>query len=654
MASLVGELKRQHGDIWLDLAEVNDGRHFVDAFLDTQPNRLDEGFRQVLFNHTGGHALFTVELLQEMQERGDLRQNEMGCWVTGETIDWQTLPPKIEGVIEQRINRLEDALRNVLTVASVEGESFTAEVVARIQALDGRQVVQRLSRELDKQYRLVTAEALVRLQQQRLSLYRFRHQLFQHYLYHQLDETERAYLHEEVGLALELLYGDEAERIAVQLAHHFAEAGIINKALDYLQKAGEQATRSSANAEAIQHLTKALDLLHTLPETSERARREFRLQLALSAPLMTTKSYGAPETVQAIDRASQLAEMLGDTREISPLLYGKWAAQYVRCKLQDAQKTATHFLSLAQQQPDIGPLLAGNRVLGSSLLFQGQIVSSRIYFEQGVSLYKPQQHRSLAFRFGQDPGASTQSQLGWCLWLLGYPDQAQEWCSQALRNASELNHINTLAYIIFFAGHYFSQLRRDVEAVALHVNATFAISKTHEIPLWLAAATLFKGWVLVEQGEADEGIAYIRQGIAGWQVTGSSVLVSHYLSVLIEAHLALRQTNEGLAAVSEALEFVERTDERWWEPEIYRLKGELLLKQSDADEAEASFQQAIDIARRQKSKLLELRATVSLARLWQSQGKRMGARLMLTEIYDWFTEGFDTVDLQEAKALLET
>src|SRR5262249_22236543 len=282
LAEMLSELKRQHGDIWLDLGELAeaDGRRFVEAYLDTQPNRLGPAFREALFTRTGGHALFTVELVREMRERGDLRQDADGQWTQGPTINWNTLPARVEAVIEKRMQRLETELRGILTIASVEGETFTAEVVARVQQVQERTLVQRLSQELDKQHRLVTAQILAWLGSQRLSLYRFRHQLFQHYVYHSLTEMERTYLHEAVGSVLEAVYGEQTEQVAVQLARHFEEAGLTEKALTYLLQAGKRAARLSANHEAIAHVTKGLALLERLPETPERAQTELELQIA--------------------------------------------------------------------------------------------------------------------------------------------------------------------------------------------------------------------------------------------------------------------------------------------------------------------------------------------------------------------------------------
>ncbi|MBN1955957.1 MAG: tetratricopeptide repeat protein [Anaerolineae bacterium] len=260
---VIAEFKRYYGEILIDLnhVELQEERHFVDALLDTEPNRLGEGFRRALCQHTGGHALFTIELLRAMQERGDLVQDESGRWVEGPAIDWATLPQRVEGVIEERIGRLGEELRQALTVASVEGAEFTAEVVAAVQAVAARELARRLGRELEQRHRLVSSQGVLQVGPQRLTAYRFQHSLFQQYLYHSLNEAERAYLHQDVGNALETLYGAAADDIAVQLARHFAEARIDDRAAHYMQQAGEQAAARFANAEAVGYFTRALDLV---------------------------------------------------------------------------------------------------------------------------------------------------------------------------------------------------------------------------------------------------------------------------------------------------------------------------------------------------------------------------------------------------------
>lgn len=427
-------MTRYQGDCQINLnrAYENEGRDFVDAWLETQPNRLGEAFRQRLCRRTAGHPLFTVELLRDMQERGDLVQDEQDRWIEAPHLDWSSLPAKVKGVIEKRIGRLDAELRQALTIASVEGEEFTAEVVARVQGVAARGLVRRLSEEVDKQHRLVDGQGSQRLRQQRLSSYRFRHNLFQKYLYDSLDEMERAYLHEDIGNALEALYEEETDEIAVQLARHFEEAGMTQKAAGYLHQAGNKAARVSAYEEAIAHFEKGLVLLEQLPEIPERYQQELNLQIGLGNPLLATKGYGASEVKQVYDRASELSQQLGKTNEIFfSMLYGFWVSHIGRGEFQKAHEIAEQHLSLAQQYQASVFLLVTHRMLGTSLFFLGEFVPAREHLENSVSLYDPL-HHSPTYLLGQDHGVSSLSYLAQTLWHLGYPDQALAKSQEAL------------------------------------------------------------------------------------------------------------------------------------------------------------------------------------------------------------------------------
>ena len=440
MADILSELKRWHGDIWLDLGELApaEGRRFVEAYLDTQPNRLGPAFREALFERTGGHALFTVELLREMQERGDVRQDAQGQWIEGPGINWNMLPARVEGAIEKRIQRLEKGLRSILTIASVEGETFTAEVVARVQQLNERGLVQRLSQELDKQHRLVTAQILAWLGPQRLSLYRFRHQLFQQYVYHSLTEMERAYLHEAVGSVLEAIYGEQTEQVAVQLARHFEQAGLMEKAVSYLLQAGKRAARLSAYQEAIAHLTNGLALLERLPDTPERAQTELELQIALGTALIATKGFAAAEVEHTYSRAWQLCQQLyaGETVADLPILYGREVFYLVRGEHQTAHQLSEEFFELgpAAARPRRSSWRTGpwaGAFVWASWLQPGRISS------RSLPCILAEQHRPMTFQYAQDPGPAGLSTGAFDLWLLGYPEQAQRWSDRAIVLARE-------------------------------------------------------------------------------------------------------------------------------------------------------------------------------------------------------------------------
>jgi predicted ATPase len=320
---VVNEFQRNFGQIQVDLNQ-SEGRAFIKALLDSEPHRLGASFQEALYNHARGHALFTVEMLHGLQERGDLVQDDQGRWIEGETLDWQTLPARVEGVIGERIGRLPAGLQELLKVASVEGELFTAEVVARVQGLDEAKVVGQLSGSLSRQHRLVRNQSsrLLAIGGQRLSQYRFRHILFHRYLYHSLDEAERVYLHQAVGQVVEQLYEHQLEEVAVELARHFQMAGLVVEAVAYLQQAGDRAVRLSAYQEAIAHYSRALELLESRPDPGRYAQQELNLQLALGRAQIVAKGSAAPEVEHTFNRARELSQQLEDTRLLLMALGG--------------------------------------------------------------------------------------------------------------------------------------------------------------------------------------------------------------------------------------------------------------------------------------------------------------------------------------------
>jgi predicted ATPase/DNA-binding XRE family transcriptional regulator len=653
---VVNEFRADFGQLQVDLEQAN-GRQFIEALLDSEPNRLGNEFRHALWRQTSGHALFTVEMLRGLQERSDIVQDEQGHWVEGATLDWDTLPARVEGVIGERLGRLPTALQAALQVASVEGEMFTAEVVAQVQRIDERDLVRRLSGELSKQHRLVREQGSQRLGSRRLSHYRFRHILFQKYLYNNLDPVERSYLHEAVGQILEAWHQDQPEEmaaIAVQLAYHFQAAGLIAKASDYLYQAGHQTVRLSASQEAIAHFTTALALLATLPQTPERDQQELRLQLELGAQLATTSGYAAPEVEAAFARARELAQYMEKTPELFPALFGLWRFYLTGAKHQTGRELAEQCLALAEYLQEPALLLQAYHALSFSLCCLGELVPARHYLEQGIALYNPEQYHALAFSYGTDPGVHSLSLLTFQLWLLGYSDQALAKSNQALTLARELAHPMSQAVSLTYAAWLY-QFRQESAAVHALTEAAIALCTKHGIMLYLMVATILRGWALAENEQAEEGITQIRQGLTGFLATGAYIFRPYFLILLAEAYEKRGQAVEGLMALEEALAMADRGEERLYEAWVYQLKGELLLQAETQAEAKAEtcFHQAIAIAQQQGAKLLELRATMSLASLWQKQGRVAEAQQRLTEIYQWFTEGFDTMDLQQARLLLE-
>jgi predicted ATPase len=588
-----------------------------------------------------------------MQDRGELTKNAEGYWVEGPALDWEILPARAEAAIAERIGRLAQPLRAALQVASVEGEDFTAEVVARVLGTDEREIVQRLSRDLDRRHRLVRPRGVDRLGIRRISRYRFRNYLFQRYLYDNLDEIERAYLHEEVGNTLEELHGEQAGDIVVQLAWHFQEAGIAEKAIEYLSQAGEKALRLTAYKEAIAHLTKGLLLLLSLPDSRERAEQELRLQLGLGIAFQCTKSIRSAEVLESYTRAQELSVQTGKTAQLCEVVGQIAVIHYVGAEYQTAREIATEALTLAHRAGD--PLLVslGHWYLGFISFALGEFTTARAHLEEVISFYEPHlHHHAFVVHGGKDAGLGAMAYDACCLWCLGYPEQALKRSQEALALARELDSPFSLADVLCFAGCKFNEMRRN--AAELKDNAEEIIRLANDkVEGWQGTGTCYRGEALTMQGQLQEGIKQIREGLTYEQSIGILCCLSGTRGILALAQAQAGQLDEGLNTLAETLTLVEATDERYLEPELHRLRAELLLMQDHEADAEASLLKAVEVARRQHARSWELRATITLAHLWQRQGRAEEARQLLMQIYVWFTEGFDTPDLKEAKALLE-
>jgi len=482
----------------------------------------------------------------------------------------------------------------------------------------------------------------------------FKHALIQDAAYASLLKRTRQQYHQQIAQMLEAEFPETVGAEPELVAHHYTEAGLNEQAVGYWHQAGKRATQRSANVEAINHLTKGLEVLMTLPDTLERARQELDLQTTLGPVLMAVKGQSSPDTERAYARARELCQQVGETPQLFPVLHGLFRFYMVRAEFQTTRELAEQLFSLAQRVQDPALLLEAHRVMGQTKFWLGDMASARAHLEQGMALYDPQQHRSHAFVYGQDPGVACRSFMVRPIWILGYPDQALQNIREALTLAQELTHPFSLVYALILAAAV-HQFRREAQAVQERAEAVIAVSTEQGFPFWLAFGMILRGWVFTAQGRGAEGMAQIHQGLAAYRATGAEVDNPYFLALLAEAYGKVGQPEEGLTVLVEALAMVDSTGGRHWEAELHRQKGELLLMQKGqkAGEAEECFRQALDIARRQQAKSLELRAAMSLSRLWQQQGKQEEGHQLLAEIYGWFTEGFDTADLKEAKALLE-
>jgi tetratricopeptide (TPR) repeat protein len=652
LAAVVNELSRDYGEIMVNLDRAQ-GEQFVDAFLASEPNRFGRPFRDMLWRQTRGNPLFTIELLHGLQDRGDVAQDAEGFWVEGPSLEWESLPARVEAVIRERIGRLPEDLRRVLAVASVEGEEFTAEVVAQALTMNEAELVERLSGELDQRHQIVRAHLMRRVQGKALSRFRFRHILFQKYVYGILDPVERAQLHGRVGNALEEYFGAEEDipTVSAQLARHFQEAGIAEKAIHYLQRAGDAAARVSAYSEALAHIGRALDVLQGIPDSLGRAELEVSLQLSLARA--SRGDIAGPVWQRAIARARELCRRLGNASELSEVLSEQATFHYVRAEYQTARHVAEEALSLAEEAGD--PLLVACRhwVLGFIRFGSGEYVESRAHLRKVLDFYQPQRdHAAFVLRQGSDAGLGAMAYDACCLWALGYPDQAVSLRQKALALAREFGHRFTLADVLFYGGCVLDRMCRDTPSLKAHAEDLLEIAGD-ALPSYAWGAIGFRGDMLAQSGHAPEGIAQMRDALDAWHSRGVLISISQALASLAAAQGLVGDPDEGLSAVAQAFEFVESSGERYWEPELHRLRAELRLAQGDEAAAEASLNAAVDVAHRQEAKSWELRAVLGLCRLWKGQGKRAEARQRLEAIYGWFTEGFETLDLQEAGALLQ-
>jgi predicted ATPase len=500
---------------------------------------------------------------------------------------------------------------------------------------------------------LVGAEFLYQQGLPPQATYRFKHALIQDAAYQSLLKSTRQRHHQHVAQVLEARFPELCETQPELLAHHYTEAGVVAQAISYWQRAGQRAVQRSANLEAISHLTKGLELLRTLPETPECSQQELDFLITLGPVFHAVRGQGAPEVERTYARARELCGQVGETPQLFPVLWGLWYFYLARTEYQTARELGEQLLNLAQRLQDPALLLA-HRAQGQTLCFLGELPAGRLHLEQAIARYDLQHHRPLAFDYGQDPAVVAQSWLALALWLLGFPDQALQKSQEAITLAGKLDHPYSLVYALIWAATV-RQFRRERQATCELTEDIMALSREQGFTLWVAWGMILQGWELSEQGQGPEGMAQICEGIAAWRATGAELFHPHFLTILARAYAEGGQATEGLSTVAEALAIINSSGERLYEAELYRLKGELLLQQAptNGDEVETCFRRALEVAHRQQAKSLELRGAISLGRLWQRHGKKDEARQLLAEIYGWFTEGFDTADLQEAKALLE-
>jgi class 3 adenylate cyclase/predicted ATPase len=623
------------------------GRAQVEAIIEriTGGKELPVEVVQQIVTKTDGVPLFVEELTKTILESGLLRECE-NRYELSRPLPQLAIPATLHDSLMARLDRLATG-KEVAQLAATLGRTFPYELLRAVSPLDEDTLQQAL-------VRLRDAELLYQRGVPPQATYVFKHALIQEAAYQSLLRSTRQQYHQRIAQVLTEHFPDTAETQPELLAHHYTEGGLGAPAVEYWQRAGERAIARSAYVEAISHLTRGLELLQAYPDIPEHSQRELALYTALGVPLQATKGWAAPEVGHAYTRARELCQQMGDTPQLFPVLRGLWRFYQVRGEVRTAHALAEQSLRLAQHIQEPFFLLVAHESLGTSLYQLGEIAAAHTHYERGLTFYTPQQHHALVLLYGTDPGVACLTRAAVAQWVLGYPDQALQRSREALTLARELSQPFSLMYALSWT-IMVPQFRREGHTAQEWAEAIIALSHEQEFAQGIVWGKILQGWALAAHGQEDEGIAAMRQGLMDWRALGVLTGVSYVLTLLAEAHGARGQAEEGLRLLAEALAVVHETGERWHEVELYRVQGELLLRQAtpDAAQAEACFQQALTIARRQQAKSWELRAAMSLSRLWQQQGKQDAAHQLLAEVYHWFTEGFDSADLQEAKALLD-
>ena len=631
-------------------------------------NRLGEGEAAAIIARLAGNKELPADVMAEIVDRTDgipLFVEEMTKAVleaeskgaarrTAAAIPSPALavPASLQASLMARLDRLGTA-KEIAQIGAVIGREFSHALLAAV----ARKPEAELASALD---RLIEAGLLFRQGSPPHATYLFKHTLVQDAAYGTLLREPRRAQHARIAETFENHFSDIAENQPELLARHCTEAGLIEKAANLWGKAGRRSLERSALVEAIEQLTRALDQIAALPATPALRREQIKLQVALITPLIHVKGYGAPETKAAVERARLLieqAEALGEPPDdpllLFSILYGVWTANYTASNGDAVRELGAQFLALAEKEGTAVPLVIGHRVMAVSLLFTGDIAESPIHFDRAIALYDPVEHRPLAARFGHDLRAAALVWRSLALWMLGYPESAVADSDQALSDARETGQVAPLMYVLGFMSPL-PLLTGNYEAAAAQGQELLTLAEEKGASLWIALATTFQGCVSASTGKATDAVQLITSGLASSLATRAFWLPL-YLPFLAKAYAQLGKSDDALRCVGEAKYAVQTTKETMFEAEVYRMAGEIELMSPEPDAAKAAeyFERALAVAREQQAKSWELRAAMSMARLWRDQGKPQQARELLAPVYGWFTEGFDTLDLKEAKALLD-
>jgi DNA-binding response OmpR family regulator/class 3 adenylate cyclase/predicted ATPase len=624
------------------------GREQTQAMIDdiAMGKRLPSDVADQIINKTDGVPLFVEELTRAVLESGLLRDTG-DRYVADGSMPPLAIPMTLADSLTARLDKLGCA-KEIAQIGAAIGREFSYRLIAAISSMSAESLQSALAQ-------LVGPELIFVRGEPPDSTYTFKHALIQDAAYATLLRSKRRHLHQRIACALEDGFPDIVETQPELLAHHLAQAGLTERAINYLRKAGQRTIERSANAEAIGHLTRALEWLQSLPAGSLRARMALELEVMLSQAAIASHGYAAPETKEILTRSRMLIDESTELSQKFAILYGVWASSYVGGAFLEQKAAAVELLAEAERHRDTPALCTAHRTFGTTCVITGEFTTGLRHLEHAWALYDAQQHAPFRYRYGQDIGVAASCYLSWALWHLGYVNRASQVANEAVRRAEDLLHPHTLVYAICHARIFMCLFQRRADDIQSCADLVVSLSVENGFSHWINCGHIFRGWAAICRGEIDRGIEVLQAGVAAWRGTGARLWLPTFLALEAEAYAAGGRSDEALQTIERALTESKETGECWATPELLRRKAGLLLTTGRAapGEIENLLVSGLALARRQGQRCFELRAAHELARLWQRQDRSNEALPLLRSVYDQAIEGFDGADLKEAKALID-
>jgi class 3 adenylate cyclase/predicted ATPase len=622
------------------------GRRHCRAMVKAIANRksLPAAVTDQIIAKTDGVPLFVEELTKTLLESGLLREENDG-WVLSGPLQEFAIPATLHDSLLARLERL-PSVKEVAQLGAAIGREFSYKLLAAVSPMSESDLKWALDR-------LANAELIFARGTPPAASYVFKHALVQDTAYETMLKSRRQQLHGRIAKALEDSFPEIARTQPEILAHHYMEAALSKVAVTWLGKAGDLAIRRSADTEAVRHFSRAIELLQREPESPERDEKELALRIKLSGPLIATGGYVTPELADNYANAWHLCSRLKEEKSIFPVMYGQWVIPYVRGDMGAALVNSERFLHRAERQNDTGLLLMGHRIYGSSLVWRGDARQGSEHLQQALSLYNGSKHDKLAYTFSQHPRTAALAHLCLALQHLGFIDQAMDAGWQAISDAKRIGHFNSIAYSLCFVS-LLIMLRRDVSTLKTTAGELMQLAKKYHASYWALWAKPMLGWIAAQEGNIDIGIRQMHESAEALQKQNANLWVPQTLLLEAEILANAKQYQHAHNLLDAAQALIEPLDQRFYEAELYRVRGIVLTAENpNSPDGIQSLDHAINVARRQNSRFLELRACVSKARVWRDRGLRDDARNIVAPVYRWFTEGLDTIDLSEARTLLE-